>query len=89
MWVVRSDEGGDGRTKMGTNPDSSHSMGTVNHGPETGHGSWQERATASSDKGMTHWWEEKHTLLTSMIQQTKKSSLLSDAMEATAHGSRR
>ena len=21
MWVVRSDEGGDGRTKMGTNPD--------------------------------------------------------------------
>ena len=22
MWVVRSDEGGDGRTKMGTNPDS-------------------------------------------------------------------
>ena len=23
MWVVRSDEGGDGRTKMGTNPDSS------------------------------------------------------------------
>ena len=22
MWVVRSDEGGDGQTKMGTNPDS-------------------------------------------------------------------
>ena len=21
MWVVRSDEGGDGQTKMGTNPD--------------------------------------------------------------------
>ena len=21
MWVVQSDEGGDGRTKMGTNPD--------------------------------------------------------------------
>ena len=24
MWVVRSDEGGDGRTKMGTNPDRCH-----------------------------------------------------------------
>ena len=44
-------------------------MGTVNHGPESGHGSWQERATTSSDEG---WWEEKHMLLTSMIQQTKE-----------------
>ena len=46
-------------------------MGTVNHGPESGRGSWQEQATALSDEGMTRWWEEKHTLLTSMIQQTK------------------
>ena len=36
MWVVRSDEGGDGQTKMGTNPDNDVSfalgvgaMGTV------------------------------------------------------------
>ena len=54
-----------------TDINSSHSMGTVNHGPESGHGSWQEQATALSDEGMTCWWEEKHTLLTSMIQQTK------------------
>ena len=27
MWVVRSDEGGDGRTKMGTNPDTDHHFG--------------------------------------------------------------